>query len=290
MRVDDSVLRVIDDAPYFIRRARGYAPDPLLLEETLPQILGAGAELKNTFCLTRDNYAFVSHFIGDLENYETLSSYENAIAHYEKLFKIEPELFACDLHPDYLSTQYANERACRENKPLIQVQHHHAHLAACLAENGWTSDEPVIGLTFDGTGYGTGWRHLGWRGAGWQLCGLRTGLSTWNTCPCRVGMPPSAGRRASRWPTWPAAGLEWSPDLAPVACHIGRGTSRPGRSAEKSDQHRPDLQHGAPVRCGLCLDRYLPEPSVMKARRPSCSRQPSIRMKAEVYPLTSMEI
>ena len=134
MRVDDSVLRVVNGAPYFIRRARGYAPDPLLLDETLPQILGAGAELKNSFCLTRNNYAFVSHFIGDLENYETLTSYESAIAHYEKLFKINLELYACDLHPDYLSTRYATERACREHKPLVQVQHHHAHLAAAGRE------------------------------------------------------------------------------------------------------------------------------------------------------------
>jgi hydrogenase maturation protein HypF len=143
MRVDDSVVRTYEAKPYFIRRSRGYAPNPLKLPETLPSILAAGAELKNTFCLTRQDYAFVSHHIGDLENYETLRSFEEGIAHYERLFRITPERLACDLHPNYLATHYAQERAARQGLPLVQVQHHHAHLAACLAENGWTSTAPV---------------------------------------------------------------------------------------------------------------------------------------------------
>ncbi len=155
MRTDDSVFRVVDNEVYPIRRARGYAPEPILLKEDLPQILATGAQLKNTFCLTRDRYAFVSHHIGDLENFETLQSFEQAIPHFERLFRISPEIIACDLHPDYLSSQFARERACKENLPLIEVQHHHAHLAACLADNGWSSDELVIGMCFDGTGYGT---------------------------------------------------------------------------------------------------------------------------------------
>jgi len=216
MRVDDSVLRLIDGAPYFIRRARGYAPDPLLLNESLPQILGAGAELKNSFCLTRDSYAFVSHFIGDLENYETLTSYESAIGHYEKLFKIEPGLFACDIHPDYLSTHYARERACREELALFEVQHHHAHLAACLADNSWNSDEPVIGLTFDGTGYGPD-------GAIWGGEVLVGDYADYERVFHLEYMPLPGGDAAIRRPArialayLQAAGLEWSPDLAPVA-------------------------------------------------------------------------
>ncbi|MGA9398979.1 MAG: carbamoyltransferase HypF [Anaerolineaceae bacterium] len=215
MRVDDSVLCVIDNMPYFIRRARGYAPNPLLLPETLPQILGAGAELKNCFCLTRDRYAFVSHFIGDLENYETLSSYEETIAHYEKLFKIDPEIFACDMHPDYLATQYARDRACREDKPLIQVQHHHAHLAACLAENGWDSDEPVIGLTFDGTGYGTD-------GAIWGGEVLVGGYAGFERALHLSYMPLPGGDQAIRKPArtalayLAASDLTWQAELAPV--------------------------------------------------------------------------
>jgi hydrogenase maturation factor HypF (carbamoyltransferase family) len=135
----------------------------------LPPLLATGAELKNTFCLTRGEYAFLSHHIGDLENYETLTSYEEGIAHFERLFRVKPEVIACDLHPDYLATGYARRRAGLEGLPLVEVQHHHAHLAACLADNGWDSDEPVIGLSFDGTGLAHGWGYLGRRGAAGQL-------------------------------------------------------------------------------------------------------------------------
>jgi hydrogenase maturation protein HypF len=154
MRVDDSVVRIAADAPYLLRRARGYAPDAVQLPFDVPSILAAGAELKNTFALSRQQYAFLSHHIGDLENYETLLSFETGIAHFERLFRIQPEAIAADLHPNYLATQYARQRAERENLPLIEVQHHHAHLAACLADNRWTSPDPVIGLSFDGTGFG----------------------------------------------------------------------------------------------------------------------------------------
>ncbi len=155
MRVDDSVLRVIQGNYYPIRRARGFAPNPIVLKHKLPQILATGAELKNTFCLTRDNYAFLSHHIGDLENLETLNSFTEAIDHYQKLFRIKPQLIASDLHPDYLASRYANQRSEKEKIPNIQIQHHHAHLAACLAENHWTEEGEVIGLCYDGTGFGT---------------------------------------------------------------------------------------------------------------------------------------
>jgi hydrogenase maturation protein HypF len=155
MRVDDSVMRVVNHEPVFTRRSRGFAPDPLRFPLHCDPIFAAGAELKNHFTLTRDAYAFYSHFIGDLENFETLQSYEQAISHYERLFRIKPAILACDLHPDYLSTRYAQNRSQNENLPLLQVQHHHAHMAACMLENGIADKEPVIGLTFDGTGYGT---------------------------------------------------------------------------------------------------------------------------------------
>ena len=155
MRVDDSVLRMVDRQPYFIRRSRGYAPDPILLERDTPEMLACGAELKNTFCLSRGKYAFLSHHIGDLENYETLKSFESGIEHYQRLFRITPRSLVADLHPDYLSTKYALDRSSKENLPLLQVQHHHAHLAACLADNRISFDQQVIGLIFDGTGYGT---------------------------------------------------------------------------------------------------------------------------------------
>lgn len=154
-RVDDSVVAALEGQPYFYRRARGHAPSPIMLPFSGQSILAAGPQLKNTFCLTRENYVFVSQHMGDLDNLETLEAYEAAITHNQAIFRIQPALIACDLHPDYLSSRYAEERACQENLPVIKVQHHHAHMAACLAENGWDSAEPVIGLIFDGTGYGT---------------------------------------------------------------------------------------------------------------------------------------
>jgi hydrogenase maturation protein HypF len=155
MRIDDSVVTILREKPYIVRRARGFAPQQLRLPWDAVPLLATGTELKNTFCLTRDRYAFVSHYIGDLENQETLSSFEQAIRHYERVFRIQPEALACDLHPDYLATRYAQARSRAENLPLVAVQHHHAHIASCLAENGWASPEPVIGLAYDGTGYGT---------------------------------------------------------------------------------------------------------------------------------------
>lgn len=154
MRLDDSVVFEVESAPYFIRRTRGYAPNPIHLEEDAAEILAVGAELKNTFCLTKKKYAFLSHHIGDLKNLETLRSLEEGIKHYENLFKVNPTIIAHDMHPDYLSTRYAVKRAQEYGVELIPVQHHHAHLAACLAENRWDSNAPVIGICFDGTGYG----------------------------------------------------------------------------------------------------------------------------------------
>jgi len=155
MRIDDSVVTMLREKPYLVRRARGFAPQQLRLPWDAVPFLATGTELKNTFCLTRDRYAFVSHYIGDLENQETLSAYSQAIRHYERVFRIQPKALACDLHPDYLATRYAQARSRAESLPLVAVQHHHAHIASCLAENGWASPEPVIGLAYDGTGYGT---------------------------------------------------------------------------------------------------------------------------------------
>jgi hydrogenase maturation protein HypF len=152
-RYDDSVMLVEQGIPRFVRRARGYAPYPIRLPFQSKQILGCGAEEKNTFCLTRDNYVFVSQHIGDMENLETLEHYVNTIGLYEKLFRIEPEIIAHDMHPEYLPTKYAKELAEKEKIRLVPVQHHHAHIASCLADNGVKG--PVIGVSLDGTGYGT---------------------------------------------------------------------------------------------------------------------------------------
>ncbi len=152
-RYDDSVMIVEDETPRFTRRARGYAPHPVRLNFKSRQILGVGAEEKNTFCLTRDNFAFVSQHIGDMENLETLEHFKDTIELYQRLFRIEPEIIAHDMHPEYLPTKYARELAAANDKiRLVPVQHHHAHIAACLADNGVSG--PVIGVSLDGTGYG----------------------------------------------------------------------------------------------------------------------------------------
>lgn len=150
VRTDDSVVRISRGEAQLQRRSRGYAPEPVTLRRPAKRhLLGCGAELKNTFCLAKGHHAFVSHHIGDLENYETLKSFTEGIAHFERLFAVDPVLVAHDLHPDYLSTKYAQDR---EDVELLGVQHHHAHIAACLADNG--EDGPVLGVAFDGTGFG----------------------------------------------------------------------------------------------------------------------------------------
>ena len=131
-RTDDSVVRVVARRPMFIRRSRGYVPRDLPLRTPMP-VLACGAELKNTFCVAKGERAWVGHHIGDLKNYETLRSFTEGIEHFQRLFAVEPELVAHDLHPEYLSTKYALER---EGVETVGVQHHHAHLAACLAEHG----------------------------------------------------------------------------------------------------------------------------------------------------------
>ena len=149
-RTDDSVLRVLDGRTTFLRRSRGYVPASIALPGgTARAVLGCGAELKSTFCLAKRERAWVGHHIGDLKNYETLRSFQEGVAHFERLFAVTPEVIAHDLHPEYLSTKYATER---EGVELVAVQHHHAHLAACLAEHGETG--PALGAIFDGTGYG----------------------------------------------------------------------------------------------------------------------------------------
>jgi hydrogenase maturation protein HypF len=152
-RYDDSVFMVEDNQPVALRRARGYAPYPIILPYNSKQILACGAELKNTFCLTRDNHAFLSQHIGDMENEETLEHFENTVELYKRLFRIEPEMIACDLHPEYLPSKYAITLAADKKLPLVTVQHHHAHIVSCLAEN--KVESPVIGVAFDGVGYGT---------------------------------------------------------------------------------------------------------------------------------------
>jgi hydrogenase maturation protein HypF len=224
-RCDDSVLRVLAieerEFPVPLRRSRGYAPFPVRLPAPSPSILATGAELKNTFCLTRDQYAFLSHHIGDMANYETLCSFEEGIAHLESLFRIRPQAFAYDLHPDYMATRYALERAARENLPAIGVQHHHAHIAAGMAEHGLTGVRPVIGVAFDGTGFGDD-------GAIWGGEFLIADYDGYKRAAHLRYVPLPGGDRAVREPwrvalAWlDACGLAWAEDLPPVRYALAR--------------------------------------------------------------------
>jgi len=164
IRCDDSVTRSFRGEEYLMRRSRGYAPEPLLVAEAFAvPVLATGAELKHTFCLGSGTRAFVSHHIGDLENWETMRSFVEGVAHYCNVFQIRPQAIAYDLHPEYLATKWALDQAAGEAAPppgielegceLVGVQHHHAHIAACLADN--QAAGPVIGLALDGTGWGT---------------------------------------------------------------------------------------------------------------------------------------
>ncbi|HVW00669.1 MAG TPA: carbamoyltransferase HypF [Planctomycetaceae bacterium] len=154
VRCDDSVVRVAAGGELPLRRSRGYAPEPVALPVTLDApILAVGGQLKGTFGLGRQRGAFLSHHLGDLDHLAAYQAFERDVVLYEELFGIRPQIIAHDLHPEYASTHYATARAERERLRLVAVQHHHAHLASCLAEHGRT--QPAIGVILDGTGYGT---------------------------------------------------------------------------------------------------------------------------------------
>jgi hydrogenase maturation protein HypF len=217
IRTDDSVVRSFRGRTAVIRRSRGYVPEPLPLGiRARRPILACGAELKNTFCLAKGNRAFVSQHVGDLENFETLRSFTEGIEHFKRLFDITPEVVAHDLHPEYLSTKYAAELVGLE---LTGVQHHHAHIASCLADNGVQG--PVIGVAFDGTGYGTD-------GAIWGGEFLIAGLAGFERAGHLAGVPLPGGEAAIRQP-WrmSAAYLDAAyPDGPPEGLAVARRNER----------------------------------------------------------------
>ncbi|HIK03748.1 MAG TPA: carbamoyltransferase HypF [Trichormus sp. M33_DOE_039] len=157
-RVDDSVVRVVNNKVQTIRRARGYAPAPIKLPpgfDNVPPILAMGSELKNTFCLLREGEAILSQHLGDLENVAALNAYQDTLNLYLNLFEHQPQAIAVDLHPEYLSTKLGKELAAANHLPLYPIQHHHAHIAACMAENGIPlNTTPILGIACDGLGYG----------------------------------------------------------------------------------------------------------------------------------------
>ena len=192
-RYDDSVVRIAAGAPIFLRRARGYAPLPLTLPMPVPRpLLAVGPHLKNTFTLAHGATAYVSQHIGDLENLETLEHFRAALHLFEELFRMEPEVVVHDLHPGYLSTRVATDLGLR---PLIAVQHHHAHVAAVAAEHG--AVDPVIGVAYDGTGYGDD-------GAVWGAEIFVADLATYDR-RCRLRYAPLPGGDLAARQPWRVA-------------------------------------------------------------------------------------
>lgn len=209
---DDSVVRVLDGEELPVRRSRGYAPFPVSLPFEVPPLLATGGELKATFCLASGRDAFMSQHIGDMENLETLSAFTAAAEQMQTLFRIEPELIATDLHPGYLSARWAEQTA--EGRPVVRVQHHHAHIAAVMTENQLT--EPIIGFSFDGTGFGTD-------GTVWGGEVLVADYGSFRRVAHLTTVPLPGGDAAVLRPyrmalahLW-AANVAWGEDLPPVA-------------------------------------------------------------------------
>jgi hydrogenase maturation protein HypF len=233
---DDSVIRVFEGQELPLRRSRGYAPFPVKLPFEVPPLLAVGGELKATFCLTKGRYAYMSQHIGDMENLETLQAFEKAVAHFQALFRIRPQAIAADLHPGYLSSRWAreqqltisNEQTANNSEFRIQnlesstpppfhfIQHHHAHIAAVMAEHGLDGAEPVIGFSFDGTGYGSD-------GAIWGGEVLLVDYKRFERLAHLKYVPLPGGDAAIKRPyrtalahLW-AAGIDWDDVLLPVA-------------------------------------------------------------------------
>jgi hydrogenase maturation protein HypF len=207
MRADDSVVRTFEGVERVLRRSRGFVPQAIDLGMEVAEILACGAELKNTFCLSKGRYAVLSQHIGDMENYETLVFFEETLANLKKLFRVEPRAVAHDLHPQYLSTQFAQRIP---ELPKIGVQHHHAHVASCMAENGLRGK--VIGVALDGTGYGTD-------GKIWGGEFLVADYSGFERRAHLRYVPLAGGDAAVRQP--------WRPSLAYLADTFGPGAEFP---------------------------------------------------------------
>jgi hydrogenase maturation protein HypF len=195
-QVDDSIVQLVDEQTFLLRRSRGYVPAPVLMKESSPvEILAAGSDLKNTFCFVKQNQLICSEHIGDLENAEVYHHYLKSIEHLRGLFEIKPEIVACDLHPSYLSSRYAHSLT---NVKVIEVQHHWAHIASVIGEHG--IDEPVIGLACDGTGYGTD-------GAVWGCEALISTLDGFERFSHLAYFPLAGADAASKEPIRPLLGL-----------------------------------------------------------------------------------
>jgi hydrogenase maturation protein HypF len=238
MRVDDSVVRNHGCMERVLRRSRGYAPQTVDLGRTMPELLACGGEVKNAFCLTKGRHAVLSQHIGDLENYETLVFFEETLANLKKLFRVEPRAIVHDLHPGYLSTQYALRQAGMRR---IAIQHHHAHIAACMVENHLEGE--VLGVAFDGSGYGTD-------GTIWGGEFLVGGLSGFPRRARLRRIPLAGGDAAVREP--------WRPALAYLMDALGPDASLPGVAEERVRVVKQMIAHNvntvATSSCGRLFD------------------------------------
>lgn len=213
---DDSVIRVRGGADLPIRRSRGFAPLPVQLPFSLPPLLAVGGELKSTVCLARADQAILSQHIGDMENLETLEAFARVVEHLQTLFRVRPERVVCDMHPGYFSSRWARDYARARDIPLLEVQHHHAHIAAVMAEHGLDGTRPVLGVAFDGTGYGED-------GAIWGGELLIADYSGYRRAAHLRYAPLPGGDAAVRHPYRSAlahlwtSGIRWDDDLPPVA-------------------------------------------------------------------------
>lgn len=190
-RVDDSVVMVVRERPLLIRRARGYTPRPVRTDMDLEGILGTGAELTGSFCMGRGDQAIMSQYTGDLKNLETFEFYLETYERFRRLFRFSPRLVVCDLHPDYLSTRFAERLASENGIPLVRVQHHHAHIASVMLDRGLAGE--VIGFGFDGTGLGTD-------GHSWGAEVMRAGYEKFERLYHFEYMPLPGGDRAVEEP------------------------------------------------------------------------------------------
>ncbi len=210
---DDSVIRVIDGAPVPIRRGRGYAPIPIDMDGTGRHVLATGGELKNTFCLSDGAHAWVSPHIGDMGTLAALDAFERAVAGFTRMYRVTPEVVAADAHPGYVTTRWAHRH---HGDRILEVHHHHAHVAAVMAEHRLDPHTPVLGIAFDGTGYGDD-------GTIWGGEVMRVTATGYDRLAHLVPVPLPGGDAAIAQPARSAlahlhiAGIDWSDDLAPVS-------------------------------------------------------------------------
>ncbi len=249
-RVDDSVLRPMDGAPRFLRRARGFAPSLIALPAALagaPPILALGGELKSTLCLVRDGQATLSQHLGDLEEARTAEEYERTLALYLEILQVTPAVLAVDAHPDYRPTRIGRARAARDGLQVETVQHHHAHIGSVLAENGWAPDAgPVLGIALDGLGYGEdgsiwggeflladyrGFERIGHLKPTPMPGGTRSILEPWRNTWAQLAVHLGWERVLGRWPDLPLVRWLQGHPLDMLAAMLAKGINSPPASS-----------------------------------------------------------